>query len=117
MESAAENRRNSRYSISLIEMIVVMPALSDTLLVPEDVSADGFRNIVARKPDSGVEYDLSVWVGDAAFEGIKASAIRIRKGGGEPGGWDAGLGLRIPENERARFAAALENLTEREPET
>ncbi len=111
VESTTENRKNPRYPIPLVEMIVVIPALSDTPLVPEDVSAGGFRVVVAREPEPGVEYDLTLWVGDAAFEGFKASAIRVREAEGEPGRWDAGLGLIVPDTERARFAAALESLT------
>lgn len=98
----------------LVEMLVEAPALSEAPLVPEDVSVGGFKVVAGRRLEPGSEQEITIRISDVTFEGCRVRVKGCRESGVNTGSWAISVELMLSEEERERFALALEDLSERQ---
>ena len=107
MENPDERRLYARYNLPIV---IEAPALSDVPCEVVNVSAGGFMVVVQRKPDPEIEYELSFKISDMVFEKCKAAVTWTRKSESNPNFWSVGLLIHMPDSEREKFLAALEEV-------
>ena len=112
MATSNEKRKHTRHDIPLIEMLVDIPELSDVPLVPEDVSTGGFKVVMPKEPDKGVEYEVTIHVADMAHERFKAEVTWAQESETAWGTWSVSMKLIMSEEDRERFAGELKKLSE-----
>lgn len=78
----------------MVPVVIQAPELSDLPLVPEDVSAGGFKVVVTKEPSKQASVECSLQVGDEVFDNCKAHVVWIRKNEGQYESWDVGLTIK-----------------------
>ncbi len=107
MNARTASRRDPRYEIP-IELEI--PALSDTPVVTENVSASGFHVIVPNDPQGNSEIDISFKVSGLSFEKLKALKAWSREVKERPGMYHVGLLMLMDETEQKKLFEELEKL-------
>ena len=109
MEKQIDNREYVRHLIP-VPVAIVAPLLSDLRLIPEDISARGFRVVVSKNPPPDKEVECSIWVIDEEIKGIKAIPVWIAKTEENPPTWTMGLKFEMPEAMRDQFGRDLHRI-------
>ena len=91
MKTAQDQRRYARFTIPVI---VQAPELSDLPLVPEDVSAGGFKVMVTKEPPQRNSIECSIQVSEDVFDNCTAHVEWVRKNEDAPEIWEVGLTIK-----------------------
>jgi hypothetical protein len=105
MNARTASRRDPRYEIP-IELEI--PALSDTPIAADNVSASGFHIIVPYDPQNNSEVEISFKVSGMSFEKLKALKAWSQEDKERPGMYHVGLLMLMDETERKKFFEELE---------
>lgn len=106
-DEEANRRRGPRFDLPAV---VVAPELSDFPLVPEDLSAGGFRVAVTKPPVPNTDVEFSLEVADLKFEGRRARIAWVRENPTPSPSWSVGLGFEMEEQERTKLEALLRKI-------
>ncbi|MEK6710301.1 MAG: PilZ domain-containing protein [Nitrospinota bacterium] len=109
MNDSRDRRHFSRFTIPVV---IDAPALAAFPLVPDDVSATGFRVALADKPEVGAKAPCSIQAAEEMFQGCVGQVVWIKPAGGGAPGWIAGISVKTRGEEQHRLAALLEKLSE-----
>ncbi len=109
MEHAQERRHHRRLPIP-VPAVVEAPYLSETPLVPKDVSQGGFRVEVRRKPALHARDTCGIGVREEAFEDCDGTVVWIKDNETDPPTWDIGLTFSMGDVSAQRLAEVLEEL-------
>jgi hypothetical protein len=90
-----ENRIFTRY---FLPVVIQIPGLSDLPLVPEDVSAGGFKVLVTSEPHRGDQVECSIQIANEVFENCEGTVVWDHDNG--DGTWYAGLHIESMDGER-----------------
>lgn len=88
------------YERYTIPVILQIPDLSDLPLVPEDVSAGGFKVMVTKEPKTTGLVECSLQVSNEVFDECKARIAWVKKNEGTPDTWDVGLTIKTLVEDR-----------------
>jgi hypothetical protein len=88
MSTEDERREYSRFTIPVI---IDAQGISDIFLVPEDVSAGGFRVVVSKKPIIGESIPCTIQVLGENFQDCRGRVIWSTEISGAPGTWSIGF--------------------------
>ncbi len=102
-----EHRGGHRFKVPVQ---VEAPFLSDSPLVPEDVSIGGCMVVVSRKPESGKIFECTLRVGDKVYDHCQAEVMWYMNKGKSSSQWSCGLSLKLEGSLREQFATELEKL-------
>ncbi len=91
MKTAQDQRKYERFTIPVV---IQAPELSDLPLVPEDVSAGGFKVVVTQEPPKKDSIECSIQVSDDVFDNCNAHIAWVRKIEGTPETWEVGLTIK-----------------------
>lgn len=91
MKTVQDQRKYTRFTVPVI---VQVPELSDLPLVPEDVSAGGFKVVVTKEPPSRESFECSIQISESVFDKCMAHVAWIQKNEGIPESWDVGLTIK-----------------------
>lgn len=103
-EKDIEKRRFPRFDAPIL---VVAPSLSDSPLVPEDISAGGLKVSVLKRPIPKTTHDVSIQVSERLFERCKVEVGWINENSTQPVTWSIGLVIHMLDTEREKFSTAL----------
>lgn len=122
MPAPAENRRFRRYAFEESPILLEMPGLCQVLLEPEDISWGGFEQPVRelgilgaklklpgtlQRPRPGMSVDCGLEILGEGFPGLTASVPWASTIGGDDSECTIGVTIRVPEDQLARFRAAM----------
>jgi hypothetical protein len=107
MEPDQENRRFKRY---FLPVVIQVPDLSDLPLVPEDVSAGGFKVLVTSEPHLDKEIECSIQISDEVFDNCAATIVWAHENG--DGTWYAGINIDSLTEDRNFFDMTLNKANE-----
>ena len=102
MEQASERRRHVRYFIP-VPVAIMAPRLSDVRLVPEDISAGGFRVVVYQEPDPSFDADCAIQISGQEFQGVRARPAWIEANPTSPPTWTIGVSTVVPADVQPRL--------------
>ena len=91
MKTAQDQRKYARFTVPVI---IQAPELSDLPLVPEDVSAGGFKVVVTKEPPRQDTIECSIQISEDVFNNCKAHVAWVRKIEGTPESWEVGLNIK-----------------------
>jgi len=104
-----EKRRDPRFKVPVE---IEAPQLSETPLIPEDISIGGFMVSVEKKPENRETIACSLRVGDKNFDQCQAEVIWYRKNRDADCEWLCGLVLLMDNNTRIEFAQELQDFVQ-----
>ena len=87
-KKSEEKRAFSRY---FLPVVIQIPDLSDLPLVPEDVSAGGFKVLVTNAPHRGDQVECSIQIANEVFDNCRATVVWDQDNG--DGTWYAGISI------------------------
>ncbi len=108
-----DKRRFARFDNSFEQnqkspnLLVLIPALTEAPIQPEDFSAGGFRLRLKSPPDIGTEFDCTVKVLYTSLMGLRSRVVWIAQVQPGPLSWDVGLDIRISEGEQDILSSLL----------
>ena len=91
MKTAQDQRKYERFTIPVI---IQVPELSNLPVVPEDVSAGGFKVIVTQEPPEKNSIECSIQVADDVFDNCTVHIAWVHKIEGPPETWEVGLTIK-----------------------
>lgn len=91
MKTAQDQRRYARFTIPVV---IQAPELSDLPLVPEDVSAGGFKVVVTQEPPQKDSIECSIQISEDVFDNCIAHVAWVHKNEGTPESWEVGLTIK-----------------------
>lgn len=106
METTKNQRKYERFTIPVV---IQAPELSDLPLVPEDVSAGGFKVVVTNEPPQGNFIECSIQISNDVFDNCKAYIAWVHKNEGTPETWDVGLTIKTLIEDRDFLDITLQN--------
>jgi len=95
-----------------IPVVVDAPELSDLPLVPEDVSAGGFRLVTPKRPPAGSRFACSLQISGEAFDECQVEIIWVHENDTDPPSWTAGLSIRSLDGSRDHLAGILSKVND-----
>ncbi len=110
MATEEERRRHSRFTIPVV---IDAPDLSGVSLVPEDVSAGGFRVVVSKRPEAGQEVSCAIQILDESFRDCRGTVVRVEERPETPGTWSIGLRVEAAEGAAGLLEKKLRELSVR----
>ena len=102
-----ERRHHRRFEIPAV---IDAPDLSPHPIVPEDVSAGGFKMLVTRKPKLHSVVTCTLHISDDVFERCEGHVVWIKNKETEPPSWEIGLNVKLNAGREDEFEIALESL-------
>lgn len=109
MSDASERRKFPRFRIPvIIEAIDISPIP----LIPEDVSAGGFKILVSSKVELQENVDCIIQIRDDVFDNCRGSVAWVREHSTDPPMWGIGFQVDDTGGEQERFTDALKNLSD-----
>lgn len=109
MNEHEERRRYSRYTIPVV---IDASEISDLPLVPEDVSAGGFRVIVLEKPEVGATVHCNIQVHGERFHDCYGRVAWSGSNEQTPGSWVIGVRVDHTESDIGRLNERLREVAE-----
>ncbi len=109
MNENKERRRHSRYTIPVV---IDAPDISELPLIPEDVSAGGFRVIVPVKPEVGTGIHCNIQVHEERFHDCYGRVAWSGKNEQTPGSWVIGVRVDHTESDIGRLNEKLKEVAE-----
>jgi hypothetical protein len=91
MKTKQDQRQYERVTVPVV---IQAPGLSDLPLVPEDVSAGGFKVVVTQEPSQHASIECSLQFGDEVFDNCNARVVWVSKNEGPYESWDVGLTIK-----------------------
>ncbi|MBI3127376.1 MAG: hypothetical protein HYZ11_07210 [Candidatus Tectomicrobia bacterium] len=104
-----EKRRHARTRGSVW---IECPLLSGASFQARDISAGGFRAMLAHKPLERHPYHVTLRVGEAAFGPWPAFLAWRQEHAQRPGMWSFGMLVMMQDEQREHLAALLDGVTE-----
>ena len=98
-----ENRLFPRY---FLPVVIQVPDVSDLPLVPEEISAGGFKVFVTNKPPRGDQVECSIQIANEVFDNCRATVVWDQDNG--DGTWYAGISIESLTEERVFFELTLD---------
>ena len=93
METGHEKRKHARM---FLPVVIHAPVLSEMPLVPEDISAGGFRVMINDGPVHGEAFECSIHLAGKVFDNCRAAVIWSYDN--QNGTWYAGISIEgFPE--------------------
>lgn len=102
MSAFEENREFKRF---FLPVVILAPGISDLPLVPEDVSAGGFKVLLTTEPNLNVEFKCSIQISSEVFDDCQATAAWTHDNG--DGTWDTGITIHSLSSDRDFFELTL----------
>ena len=91
MKTVQDQRKYERF---IIPVVIQAPELSELPLVPEDVSAGGFKVVVTQEPPDRDTIECSIQVADDVFDSCNAHIAWVHKIDSTPETWEVGLTIK-----------------------
>ncbi len=91
MKTAQDQRKYARFTVPVV---IQAPELSDLPLVPEDVSAGGFKVVVTKEPPKKDSIECSIQISEDVFDNCTAHVAWVQKKDGPPEIWEVGLTIK-----------------------
>ncbi len=104
MKTAQDQRKYKRFTIPVV---IQAPDLSELPLVPEDVSAGGFKVVVTEEPPKKDLIECSIQISNDVFDNCQAHVAWVYKNEGTPESWDVGLTIKTLIEDRDFLDIAL----------
>lgn len=98
------------------QVVLEAPSLSPDPIIPDDVSAGGFRIIAHRKPAPDKLISCSIHIGATAIDGCICQVAWAEEQPGEPKTWMMGLLISLNSGQRKFFNACLKEILAEERE-
>ncbi len=102
MKATDESRKFERY---LLPVVIQAPGISDLPLVPEDVSAGGFKVLVTKEPQLNELIECSIQISGEVYDDCEAMIAWVRDNEDET--WYAGISVELLHGDRELFDKAL----------
>ena len=109
MNDASERRGFTRFRIPVI---IEAMDISPIPLIPEDVSAGGFKILVSSKVELQENVDCIIQIRDEVFDNCRGSVIWVREHSNDPPMWGIGFQVDDAGGEQEHFAGALKSLSD-----
>ncbi|MDA1001188.1 MAG: PilZ domain-containing protein [bacterium] len=109
MNDSSERRQFTRFRIPVI---IEAGDISPIPLIPEDISAGGFKILVSTEVRPQENVDSIIQIRDEIFENCKGSIIWVREHSKEPPSWAIGFRVEDVGGEETRFEEALKSLSD-----
>lgn len=103
-----ERRKFARYRIPVV---IDAPELSELALVPEDVSATGFRVVVSAPAEVGSSAACAIQTAEEVFPVCRGRIVWLKENRTEPRSWTLGIAVRSDGKDQTRLAGLLEELS------
>lgn len=107
MQKNDERRLYRRFEIPVV---IDSTDLSPHPIVPEDVSAGGFKLVVSQKPKLHSEASCTLQIADDVFENCKGHVVWVKNVDSQPPSWEIGLTVKLTEGRANELELALEKL-------
>ena len=108
MSVQSDKRAFARFRIPVV---VDAPGLSDFPLVPEDVSASGFKVVVGHPPEVGRSSACSIQIAEEMFGDCEGTVVWVRKSPAKIPSWEVGIAVKTKDAEKGRLASLLQELS------
>ena len=95
MSTPEDGRKFKRF---FLPVVIQAPGISDFPLVPEDVSAGGFKVLVTTEPNLNVQFECSIQISSEVFDDCQATAAWAHDNG--DGTWYAGITIHALSGDR-----------------
>lgn len=99
-----KKRHYSRYRLPVL---LDIPALSEESMMPEDVSAGGFKLILAEQPELGAVLVCRLQIGPRLFGPYPSEVVWVRENEMDLSSCSIGVHMCMDEDERTRLDGAL----------
>ena len=112
MNSRSGARRSSARHLNNKNPQVVLEALalSPDPIIPDDLSAGGFRIVAHRKSAPDKLIPCSIHIGATAIDGCICQVAWVEKRPKKPESWAMGLLLKMSDKQRKFFTSCLEEI-------
>lgn len=102
MSASKESREFKRF---FLPVVIQAPEISDFPLVPEDVSAGGFKILVTAEPNLNAPFECSIQISSEVFDDCQATAVWAHDNG--DGTWYTGITIQSLSGDRDFFEMTL----------
>jgi len=92
MGKSSEQRRFARF---ILPVVIDAPELSDLPIVPEDISAGGFKVMITKEPPRDNPLSCSLHVSGEFFGNCQVKVAWTKKTSSVPASWQVGLAIEL----------------------
>ncbi len=109
MNEFLKKRQSPRFRVPVV---IDVPELSEIPLVPEELSAGGFRIVVSKKPEIGASVSCFIQIADEVFENCPGRVVWAQESDLQSPAWVAGIAVNTMGGDPdGRLASLLEDLS------
>ena len=110
MSESPENKR--KFDRFMLPVVIDAPNISELPIIPEDVSAGGFKIMLVEKPQQGALVDCSIRLADESFDSCRAHIAWLKENPESPGTWFVGLEIEAMDGKQEYFESLLKKTNE-----
>lgn len=96
-----------------VPAMLVVPALSDSPIVPENISGGGFMVVAQKKLALGTVIPCALQINGEGFPDLRARVARVEEQATPPLTWIIGLALQIARSQQEALASFIEKTRKR----
>ena len=110
MVQSKENKR--KFDRFMLPVVIEAPDISELPIIPEDVSAGGFRIMLVEKHQEGTRVDCSIQLSGESFDHCQAHIAWLQENTDPPGTWFAGIEIETLDGKQKEFESLLRKSNE-----
>lgn len=110
MNQSPENKR--KFDRFMLPVVIDAPNISELPIIPEDVSAGGFKIMLVEKPQQGALVNCSIRLAGESFDNCRAHIAWLKENPESPGTWFVGLEIEAMDGNQEDFNSLIQKVNQ-----